>query len=338
MSRYLYSQPDNAVLYDLGLTQTQYRLYNIMVDRMNKKTRQLTMKVRELAKALGRSMITTSRHLSAMAEKGVIIRIFNKSKSNPRVNEASTFVICGRLAKRYEGSEYAGDYPCTEDQKRWYPTVENDGVKDSRESLRENKNLTLTREATLPEELRNTDQTTTTQETLTVPETSLVPEIPETPKEKAPNQEETLGLEHVPDIMRDVVKYLWDETGRDSITPNECRIIREILDKQHTPARVMKAIREAVARFKRKGKNLRMLTFNYLGKVLEGQVSRKPRTTSRASDIPASKSAPASETAQENAPEVASEILPVAEAERVISEHTPAVRKNEGESVPGQKR
>ena len=143
MRRYLYSQPDNAVLYDLGLTQTQYRLYNIMVDRMNKKTHQLTMKVRDLAKQLGRSMLTTSRHLSAMAAKGIIVRIFNKSKSNPRVNDASTFIICGRLAKRYEGSVYAGDYPCIEDQKRWYPTVKNDALKNLEESSKR-KNLKYT--------------------------------------------------------------------------------------------------------------------------------------------------------------------------------------------------
>ena len=138
MGRYLYSQPDNAVLYDLGLTQTQYRLYNIMVDMMNKKTRLLTVKVRVLAKRLGRAIITTRKHLSVMADKGVIIRIFNKSKSNPRVNTASTFVICGRFAKRYEGSEYAGDYPCTENQKRNYPSVEK-YIQEDLESFCENK-------------------------------------------------------------------------------------------------------------------------------------------------------------------------------------------------------
>lgn len=328
MGRYLYSQPDNAVLYDLELTQTQYRLYNILVDMMNKKTRQITVPVRVLAKQLGRSKITTSRHLSAMAGMGIIIRIFNKSKSNPKVNEASTFIIRGRLAKRYEHSEYAGDYPCTEDQKRWYPTVKNDAQKESRESLRENLKDTLKREATLPGSLSNSDQIV---ESIIYPATPISPEKPE--KTKPTNQGKAEIAEYdltgVPDIMRHAAKYLLTETGRTSITPHECKIIQEILEKQHTPERVMKEIDRGVERFKRLGRNLRQLTFSYIVGALKGQTSRKPRKKTRTGDTDAPQSTPLAVQEQETTSDVVSEILPVEEAEKVIAEYVPAVKPEE---------
>lgn len=334
MGRYLYSQPDNAVLYDLGLTQTQYRLYNIMVDMMNKKTRLLTVKVRVLAKRLGRAIITTRKHLSVMADKGVIIRIFNKSKSNPRVNTASTFVICGRFAKRYEGSEYAGDYPCTENQKRNYPSVEKYIQEDLEESFkREDLEDTLKGEAPLPKDLRNTDQLTENPEALITPISRKSPEKPENPKPS--NQGKVYDLTGVPDIMRTTAEYFLFKTGKTALTAKDVEAFCE-MSETHMPVRVQKEIDTAIKRFQQDGRSLDKLHVGYIAASLSHQQSydpdaphpsaKKHARRNKKAAIPPAESAPV----QESVPELADAILPVEEAERVISEYTPAVKKNEG--------
>jgi len=151
MKKFLYSQPDNAVLYDTELCKTAYQLYNILVEMSDKKTNEVTVEVRILAERLGRADITTRRHLSALVRCGIIIRKFNKSKTNPKINEASTFIVVGRHAMRYKNSEYAGDYPSDKDQKRQEGTVKNDIQKQEKESLRESLESNLTGESKLPE-------------------------------------------------------------------------------------------------------------------------------------------------------------------------------------------
>ena len=121
----------------------------------------------------------------------------------------------------------------------------------------------------------------------------------ETPKSQKPfNQGVKYDLSDVPDIMRDVAEFLLLKTGRTHLTPKECRIIREILDKQHTPARVLKEIRKQYDLFKQRGKNLRMLTFCYIGKILAAQVSLKPKRNSRTRNVRVSQTIPKTDKLQ----------------------------------------
>ena len=328
MKKFLYSQPDNAVLYDTELCKTAYQLYNILVEMSNKKTNEVTVEVRILAERLGRADITTRRHLSALVRCGIIIRKFNKSKTNPKINEASTFIVVGRHAVRYKNSEYAGDYPSDKDQKRQYPPVKNDTQKQEKESLRESLESNLTGESKLPENSGNSDNSPATK----YPATFAEPAEPENPTSS--NQAVEYDLSGVPDIMRDVAEYLLLKTGRPYLTDNEKRIIRELLDKQHTPARVMKEIRKAYKRFiSDPNKNIHQLTFNYIGECLRNQESRIPRTTPRTRNAEISQAAPEITNAQEALPNISCEIMPIEEAERVISEYTPAVKEAD-EGIP----
>lgn len=332
MRKFLYSQPDNAVLYDTELCKTAYQLYNILVEMSDKKTNEVTVEVRILAERLGRADITTRRHLSTLVRCGIIIRKFNKSKTNPKINEASTFTVVGRHAVRYKNSEYAGDYPSDKDQKRQEGTVKNDIQKQEKESLRESLESNLTGESKIPENSGNSDNSPAIESSAT-PKAPAKTKNPETPKTS--NQTVEFDLSGVPDIMQGVARYLLLRTGRPYLTDNEKRIIREILDKQHMPARVIKEIDKAYDRFINDPKrNIHQLTFNYIGECLRDQESRKSRTTPRTRNVEISQAAPEITNAQEALPDISYEIMPIEEAERVISEYTPAVKEaDEGISV-----
>ena len=262
MARFLYSQPDNALLYDIELPQTAYRLYNILVDIADKVTHQVTIKVSSLAKKLNRSKDTARRLLSLLVRVGAIERIFHKSKLNPKVNTASTFVIIGRHAKRYENSVYAGDYPNeTYRQKCMYPTGKNDIVKDSRSSfLGEIIESNSKREAKTPLQVRNEKKE---------------------PEPERKRKAIDMAVKNVPDVMRPVAEYLLHKTGKFHFTAHEIEVLRSFVDT-HTPLRVMKEIDTCCERFIHKGKNLRQLTFNYIGACLKNQRSLVKKAESRA--------------------------------------------------------
>ena len=277
--RFYYSQPDNAVLYDKALPKTTYQLYNILDEMSHKKTHQVTVRVSVLADRLGRSTITTRRHLSLLVKFGIIIRVFNKDTSNPKLNLPSTFIVLGRFAKRYENSEYAVGTLSDDDRKRQYPPVKNDIHKDKREDNIENKEITLKREAELHKDEYKAEKSPETVSTTTTRK--------ETPKGKptqSSNQGQKPDLSNVPEILRPVAKYLLYETGRKQLTQNECRILRDVLDKQHTPIRIMKEIDKCVVRFKSFGRHLKNLNFSYIGTCLSNQVSRidNKKTTNKA--------------------------------------------------------
>lgn len=304
MKRYLYSQPDNAPLYDIELPQTAYRLYNILVDIVDKKTHQIDIEVRLLAIRLNRSIRTTRRILSLLVNMGIIGRIFHKSKIS-KMNLSNTFIVFGRKAKRYENSEYAGDYPVAEDTKMSVPTDKNGTQKKERDSLRENKNLTLKREAKTP--------------------------LPAEYDKDRKRQARTLALQNVPDILRTTAEYLLQKTDRFHITQHELEVLRKLADT-HTPVRIQKEIDKCCERFILRNKNLRQLTFHYIGKCLENQrslVRKKPKAT--AETCP--------ET-QIKAPVTASEVeqvqecpMPIEEAQQVISEYVP-VKQNDERLAP----
>ena len=85
---FLYSQPDNAVMYDTELCKTAYQLYNILVDMSNKKTHQVYVEVGTLAVRWGRSARTVQIHLATLTKLNIIVRTFCKSKKHPKENPA----------------------------------------------------------------------------------------------------------------------------------------------------------------------------------------------------------------------------------------------------------
>ena len=322
-SKFLFSQPDNAVLYDTALCKTAYQLYNILVEMANKKTHQVTVEVRILAERLGRAPITTRKHLSTLVHLGIIIRKLNKSKTNPKVNEASTFTVVGRHAKRYEYSEYAGDYPSDEDQKRQYPTVKNDTQKQEKKPIRESLESNLKGETEFSKENNISHET----ETPVTPTASISEKKPE--KTKPSIKAVKYDLSGIPEVMRPVAEYLLMKTNRPTLRDSEREILRE-LDTHHTTARILKEINKCCERFENEGRDIQQLTFNYIGKILAAQDSRTHKEKVCTGNTSGENSTPNTECVQETLPDIASEIMPIDEAEKVISEYTPAISEQEG--------
>ena len=306
----------DVISQDMKLPAPALRLYLLMLSLSNINNGEvLPIYVRDIAAKYERKERTTQKWLAVLVREGLVDRIFHKHKCNDKWNDRSSFIVHGKDAKRY-----AAMASVETTQKDSPGGAHAQHPKEKKESLRESLESNLIGEAKLPKSLSNPDYSPTPEASATSPAPAEPPE-PETPKTS--NQTVNFDLSGVPDIMRDVAEHLLLKTGRTYITDNECRVIREILDKQHTPARVMKEIRKAYKRFmKDPNKNIRQLTFNYIGECLRNQESRKPRTTPRASNVEISQNAPEITNAQEVLPDISSEIMPIDEAERVISEYT----------------
>lgn len=90
-------------------------------------------------------------------------------------------------------------------------------------------------------------------------------EFPEMPDEYSP--------EDAPDIMKPTAEYLLLKTGRESLTWEEISALRELTVNQY-PSRVQKEINRAYERFRRKGHDLKKLTFVYIAGSLKHQPTR----------------------------------------------------------------
>ena len=318
----------DVISQDMKLPAPALRLYLLMLSLSNINNGEvLPIYVRDIAAKYERKERTTQKWLAVLVREGLVDRIFHKHKCNDKWNDRSSFIVHGKDAKRYAAM---ASVETTQKDSPGGAHIDSpigahaQHPKEKKESLRESLESNLTGEAKLPKSLSNPDYSPTPEAsaTSTAP---AEPSEPETPKTS--NQTVNFDLSGVPDIMRDVAEHLLLKTGRTYITDNECRVIREILDKQHTPARIMKEIRKAYKRFmKDPNKNIRQLTFNYIGECLRNQESRKPRTTPRTSNAEISQAAPDIVNAQEALPDISCEIMPIDEAERVISEYTPAVK------------
>lgn len=76
--------------------------------------------------------------------------------------------------------------------------------------------------------------------------------------------------ENAPDIMKPTAEYLLLKTGRKSLTWEEISSLRELAANQY-PSRVQKEIDRAYERFRRKGHDLKTLTFSYIAGSLRNQ-------------------------------------------------------------------
>ena len=94
-----------------------------------------------------------------------------------------------------------------------------------------------------------------------------------------------MAVKNVPDVMRPVAEYLLHKTGKFHFTAHEIEVLRSFVDT-HTPLRVMKEIDTCCERFIRNGKNLRQLTFNYIGACLKNQRSLVRRQKPRVKNVP----------------------------------------------------
>ena len=334
--KFLYSQPDNAVICDLRLPKTAFHMYTILVKMMDKNTREVTAYVATLAKQIGRSIKTARRVLGILAAFGIIGRKFRKSHHNSKMNLATTYIIYGRFAECYKGTEYGepeyispdhetmnNDANNVKDPKMSVPTPKNGDTEDTRTSLsKDYLESNLTGEKKFSE---NSDNSLEHE----VPVTATAPNNTEKPeKQKTSIKAEKHDLLGLPEAMRSVAEYLLMKTNRPTLRDSEREILKE-LDKHHTIARLLKEIDKHCKIFENEGRDIQQLTFNYIGKILANQDSRHSATKATSGNASGEISAPENDSAQETLPDIAAPIMPVKEAERVISEYTPTVKEQE---------
>ena len=315
------------------ITAATEHIYAVLVDLADYKTRIAEVTALEIAKTAHKSTRTVRRRLSILVQSGVIVRLLRKDPRAPKHNMPNLYFIRdGEALKKALSRDDTGAKPASETTtcpKMATITAKNVREKDIRENTREESlESNLKGEAELPENSDNSEKTQNPVTPAVNTEPPAVPTKPETPKTSKQSEPDLSG---VPEIMRPVAKYLLDETGRTELHPGEYEVIREI-EKRHMPIRVMKEIDKRVAQYKRKGKNLHMLNFYCLAKPLLQQVSRKPKSAQPTGNADMLKSTPEVENAREVMTDVTSEILPAGEAEKIISEYTPAVK--ERESIP----
>lgn len=342
-NKFYYGTTDNAVTHDTELCKTAIDLYCIMENMMDKKTRSIKqVEVSTLAKLLNRANSTVRVHLATFVRLGIIARILRKHPNNPKRNMASGFVIYGRFALRYRGTEFAGPdnfvwpeglSPEENELKRkskiGVPTPKNEREKIPEPLLQDDSlKTTLTRDVctTYVEQTASNDgEAKATPESIPQPE-----ENPETPRiglnDTAHHQ--VVIPDNVPDDLRPTAQYFLYKTGRKRITPNEVKRMRETL-KNHWPTRINKEIDVAVARFIRDGKTLSSLSFGYIAHALADQVSRPSAKKTTQSDEKAPQSTPAE--AHEELQVSSEEVLhmTVSEAEKVIADYAVSHKTDE---------
>ena len=93
--------------------------------------------------------------------------------------------------------------------------------------------------------------------------------------------EKNPGLSEVPEIMRSTAELLLFKTGRKALTEGEISALKELARNQ-VPARVQKEIATAVERFKRQGRDLKTLHFEYIANALAHQPTRGKAGTKQA--------------------------------------------------------
>lgn len=106
--------------------------------------------------------------------------------------------------------------------------------------------------------------------------------------------------EDAPDIMKPTAEYLLLKTGRESLTWEEISALRELAVNQY-PARVQKEINRAYERFRRKGHDMKTLTFAYIASSLKHQPTRNRPKLKAPSDPMSMTSAEVDEANSRNA-------------------------------------
>ena len=335
---------------DMTIPAPAWKLYVLLLHISNIKTGEtFPIYIQELADKLKRTKRTVQLWLKVLIDRGLVIRVLRKSKHNPRWNQSSYFIITHtQKQNRCAGKDFT-----TTTQKISLGTEAQ--FRGNLESFKESQNLTLKRggEPEAPKTSESCNATSNApqdfvaacerlMETLEVKEANAVntanSETEKKEPEKPVDKTDNYDLSGVPEAMHCVAKYLLLNTGRPALTTHEREILREILDAQHTPLRVMKEIDRQIALKKRKGGNIRQVTFNLIGAILRNQNSHEHAQIKHAANREAARTEKAARQAstQANLPKVSAQALPVEEAERIIAEHTTgeAVKKDTDTAIP----
>ena len=335
---WVFSTPDLAVDYDTTLCKTAKDLYHILVSEA-RGSRQVCRTIPYLAECLGRSDYTVQRRLGDLIRRGVVIREFVRTPTKRKyktkdgqqkehyVNKASTFIIVGRFAPCYQGTEYGQPMPDDFFAKAkmrpgWSQKVDPNILEVIEES--ESKETNLKGEAKLPTGLVGNSHATEAE-----PKAAL--KVHEGQKAQTPSSKaEELDFTGVPSILKPTTRQILTLSGRTKLDDYEIQCLRELLDR-HTPARIQREVEDRAEYFRKTGRNMKCLRANYIHKILIGQQSFYPdkkgskRNKKAAKNVHSEQSEVIQGTTTENetvnVAETIELTIPVAEAEKVIAEY-----------------
>ena len=353
--KFFYSQPDNAVIFDTEIRKTAKDLYHILVAKANIQTHEVYISIKELAQLLDRAESTTQRKLRELQQHGIISIIHRKSPHNNKWNLINCFVIHGRHAPKYVGSEFVPLEDTCEKRPKMTPGGRKNEALNTQEFI--NQELikeTLKREAKPTQEVgegrkdKEGQEIEVTQvevlENLENPsfpeqegETSLEAQPTEDPNPST-KAERVYDLSGIPDIMLPTAQYWLMKTGRALLTDDEKALLSEMANTQY-PTRVQKEIDTAIERFLATNRKPTQMSFNYIAKCLDHQPSysaekkgtkrnkkgRKKVVEAEQEQLVQQVNAEATEADTLPEPEVPEATMTVEEAKKIINEYEPAL-------------
>lgn len=233
-NEYWFAKVDVAVIRDKSLSQTARIIFAVLCTFADKDTRGCWPGNKAVAEAAGFSKSTVIRAYKELEARGVIAR---SDRFNGDGQTSSYTHIVGHNASCYDEVVPATPPRSTDDTPPVAPMTH--GTRINEQDIKDS----LTGEAELP----------------------ISEEFPEMPDEYSP--------EDAPDIMKPTAEYLLLKTGRESLTWEEISALRELAVNQY-PSRVQKEINRAYERFRRKGHDMKKLTFVYIAGSLKHQPTR----------------------------------------------------------------
>lgn len=255
-----FSMTHNVVMSDPELSDGAKVLYNEFLSMLKFGESSVIAYVMVLAERIHKCRRATQYLLKELHERGVIIRKFRRSKV-PCMNLPSEFVIVGGYA------------PCYKDERGNPNNFYIDGGLEKKLAEKaktiEEKNAPLNAEVCTP----TTDIYIKDDSNITINREAELPEKNFSSSENA-SEEVSVNTE-IPDILKTTANHMLMVSGRSNLSPTEMKILRQLLET-HASVKIQEEINTAAERFKSKGKSLRCLSFNYIGKILENQ---KPKET-----------------------------------------------------------
>ena len=302
MERFLFSQPDNAVLYDMELKQSIYRTYNILKSMANTKTNITPpISIAVLAKLLKRRLSTICTHLSSLVKMGIIKVIKRHDKSSKHWRLANKYLIIGRYAPRYQNSEFgpsANDVnvPALEENeikmRGGYPIFRTTSTPEYLQELKETNIreaetssvvFPMVEQPTMsyvePEapKVYEAPTKTTSETNCGKPEETVAEEKesirPETTRSTLDTKKPEVDLSNVPDNLKPTARLLLGFSERTKLEEDEVKLLVLLLEN-HYQTRINREIEHQAERFKKMGRNVKCLTVFYIHSILQNQRSR----------------------------------------------------------------
>ena len=253
---------DIDVVRDSSLSLTVRAIYSIICSYASITNRSCWPTVKTLANDAGVSESTVQRALKELVDKGVIVR---QDRFDEKRQVSSKIFIVGFHASCY--NEPQGVAPMTGEGS----TDDTRGVAPMTDRTIPKNDIYYSNEGSqLPNSTE--PEKTNAAETETEPQEKPVSDDPKAEKYFV-EAGDVYSSDDAPLIMKSTAELLLYKTGRDHLAWDEILALRELAASQ-MPARVQKEIDTACERFRRQGKPLSSLRFEYIASALRNQPTR----------------------------------------------------------------